>query len=196
MSRAGTGRIHAGRRRARRAVVTALGTTLVLVPLAACSSGDDDATSSTTAPTTTTSTTTSAGGSPEGPEGTGGGDATDDLVGSAWRLVAVDRADGSTDSADDGVAAIVTFEDETTIGAYDGVNFTGGTYRVDGDALAVELDPPSEIEYPDGDAVQYELLELLADATTLTMSGGELVVGLADGAALRFEAATSGLPTS
>jgi hypothetical protein len=178
-------------------VVTALGTTLVLVPLAACSSGDDDATSSTTAPTTTIPTTTVAGGSTEGTDRSGGGDATAvDLVGSAWRLVSIERADGSTDSADDGVAAIVTFEDETTIGAYDGVNFTGGTYRVDGDALVVELDPPSEIEYPDGDAVQYELLELLADATTLTMSGGELVVGLADGAALRFEAATSGLPTS
>jgi heat shock protein HslJ len=179
--------------RPRRVLSVAIGATLVLA-LAACSSGEDDASSSTTAPTTTASTTTAPAGSTDEPDGTGA--SSDDLVGSAWRLVAVDRADGSTDSAADGVAAIVTFEDGTTLGAYDGVNFTAGTYRLDGEALAVELDPPSEIEYPDEDLVQYELLELLADATTLTVSDGELVVGLDGGGSLRLEAATSGLSTS
>lgn len=182
----------------RRALAAAVGATLVLVPLAACSSGDDDATSatsstsaSTTASTTTAAPTSTAAGGAGAPDG-----ASADLVGSAWRLVAVEREDGSTDSAADGVAAIVTFEDETTIGAYDGVNFTSGTYRLDGSSFAVELDPPSEIEYPDGDPVQYELIELLADATTLSVADGELIVELAGGGSLRFDAATSGLPAS
>ncbi|MFN7149038.1 MAG: hypothetical protein ACK4V6_06120 [Microthrixaceae bacterium] len=179
----------------RRALAAALGATLVLVSLAACSSGDDDATSSTTAstaaPTTTAVPTSTAPGGAGEP-----GDASADLVGSAWRLVAIEREDGSTDSAADGVAAIVTFEDETTVGVYDGVNFTSGTYLLDGSSLAVELDPPSEIEYPEGDLVQYEVIELLADATTLTVSNGELVVDLDGGGSLRFEAATSGLPAS
>jgi heat shock protein HslJ len=171
-------------------VAIVAGAMLAVLPLAACSSGDDDATSSTTAstaaPTTTSeSTTTVAGGS---------GDASADLVGSAWRLVAIEREDGATDSAVDGVAAILTFEDATTVGIYDGVNFTSGTYRLDGSSLAVQLDPPSEIEYPEGDPVQYEVIELLADAATLTVSDGELAIGLEGGGALRFEAATSGLP--
>jgi heat shock protein HslJ len=182
--------------RVRRAAVVAAAT-LVVVPLAACSSGDDDATTSTAAPATTSAPTTTAE-----PTSTvaGGAEETDsassDLVGSAWRLVAIEREDGTTDSAADGVAAIVTFEDETTVGIYDGVNFTSGTYRLDGSSLAVDLDPPSEIEYPERDLVQYELIELLDDSTTLTVSNGELAIELADGGSLRLESATSGLPSS
>lgn len=181
--------------RVRRAAVIATGATLALVPLSACSSGDDDASSSTTAstaaPTTTSGPTSTAAGGAGEP-----GDASADLVGSAWRLVAIEREDASTDSAADGVAAILTFEDETTVGIYDGVNFTSGTYRLDGSSLVVELDPPSEIEYPEGDPVQYEVIELLDDAAALTVANGELAIELSGGGSLRFEAATSGLPES
>lgn len=165
------------------------------VLVAGCSSGDDSDAASATSPDPVVEGSLA----PEEDEPAAGPDApeqaSNDLVGSAWRLVEIDR-DGEVEATTGSPVppAVITFEDATVLGVYDGVNIATGTYELSGEAMSLTLDPPGDIAYPDDDEPQFELIDLLADVERLVVQDRELVLELADGVTLRFVAVAGGVP--
>lgn len=165
------------------------------VLVAGCSSGDDEDAASATSPDPEVEGSLA----PEDDEAAAGpaapGDGADDLVGTAWRLVEVER-DGDVEATTGSPVppAVITFEDATLLGVYDGVNIATGTYELSGDAMSLTLDPPGDIAYPDEDEPQFELIELLPDVEQLVVEDRDLVLQLAGGVTLRFVAVAGGVP--
>lgn len=118
------------------------------------------------------------------------------MVGTAWRLVEIDRAGDRVDTSGAPRPAVITFEDATSLGAYDGVNIATAAYELRGDRMAVTIDGPADdIAYPEEDEPQYELFDLLEGTERLVIDDGDLVLSGAEGVTLRFAPAAGGVPS-
>jgi heat shock protein HslJ len=136
--------------------------------------------------TTTTSTTTTSTTEAELPPV--------ELEGTAWRLMTVELEGQTIDTSAAAVPAVITFSGDG-IEAYDGVNIASGTYRVEGDAVQVELGPPpSPAPYPEEAIPQYLLIPWLDRVEEIQVDGWSLTLGLDDGSRLSFIAA-GGVPS-
>jgi hypothetical protein len=135
------------------------------------------------APTSTTTTSTTE---PESPPV--------ELEGTAWRLMTVELDGQAIDTSAAAVPAVITFSGNG-IEAYDGVNIASGTYRVEGDAMEVELGPPPyPAPYPEEAIPQYLLIPWLDRVEEVQVDGWSLTLGLDDGSRLSFIAA-GGVPS-